>query len=193
MNTFRSVIFWMHLFAGLAAGVVVLIMSITGVALTYEKQMLEWAAPTAVTLRANPGAPATVTFEGNKSLLVDPYTGTLIGEPPAGLRGFFRSMTVWHRYLALEGANLACLPRRATSTGTTSSGSGPPFHWPSSLPVRYRFHIHGRAIWSIASSVKSPPLLRRRRRGPPDLLAPRVPAAAHLTNRAIGPRSRSPA
>ncbi len=43
MNIFRSVLFWMHLAAGVFAGVVVLIMSVTGVALTYEKQMLEWA------------------------------------------------------------------------------------------------------------------------------------------------------
>ena len=79
-------------------------MSVTGVALTYEKQMLEWAdrrawtapssadarqlppetllanaaaarpgtAPTGVTLRADPAAPATVTLEGNTALLVDP-------------------------------------------------------------------------------------------------------------------------
>lgn len=137
MKIFRSVIFWMHLVCGVVAGVVVLIMSITGVALTYEKQLIEWAdrgawtapspvgarhlppetllakaaaaqpgaAPTGVTLRANAAAPATVTFEGNKSLLIDPYTGTIIGEPPAGLRSFFRTMTAWHRYLALEGAS----------------------------------------------------------------------------------------
>ena len=43
MKTFRSILFWMHLAAGAFAGVVVLIMSVTGVALTYEKQMLEWA------------------------------------------------------------------------------------------------------------------------------------------------------
>ncbi|MGE3490366.1 MAG: PepSY-associated TM helix domain-containing protein [Vicinamibacterales bacterium] len=139
MKSFRSVIFWMHLITGVAAGVVVLIMSVTGVALTYEKQMLEWAdrrawsapspvgarhlppetllakvaeaqpgaAPTGVTLRSNPAAPATVTLAGNKALLVDPYTAAIIGEPPAGLRGFFRTMTVWHRYLALEGASRA--------------------------------------------------------------------------------------
>jgi uncharacterized iron-regulated membrane protein len=149
MKIFRSVIFWMHLIAGVAAGVVVLIMSITGVALTYEKQMLEWAdrqawsapspvdarhlppetllakvaeaqpgaAPTGVTLRANPAAPATVTFEGNKSLLVDPYTGAIIGEPPTGLRDFFRTMTVWHRYLALEGAS------RATGKAVTGAAN----------------------------------------------------------------------
>jgi len=137
MKTLRTVIFWTHLVAGVAAGVVVLIMSITGVALTYEKQMLEWAdrrawsapppvgvrhlppetllaqvaaarpgaAPTGVTLRAHPAAPATITLEGNASLLVNPYTGAIIGQPPAALRSFFRTMTAWHRYLALDGAS----------------------------------------------------------------------------------------
>src|SRR6187431_1176050 len=113
MKTFRSVLFWMHLAAGAAAGVVILIMSVTGVALTYEKQMLEWAdrrawsAPAApgakltpeviaarataaqpeikivaLTMRADQAAPATLTLDGNKALLVDPYSGRIIGEPP---------------------------------------------------------------------------------------------------------------
>jgi uncharacterized iron-regulated membrane protein len=139
MKTFRSILFWMHLAAGAFAGVVVLIMSVTGVALTYEKQMLEWAdrnawtapspadatplspetllakvttaqpgtAPLSVTMRADREAPATVTLADNKALLVDPYTGAIIGPPPAGLRGFFRTMTSWHRYLARDGASRA--------------------------------------------------------------------------------------
>ena len=139
MKTFRSVLFWIHLACGLAAGVVIFIMSVTGVALTYEKQMIEWAdrrawtapssvgasqispetllakvaearpgtAPTGVTMRADAAAPATVLLEGNTSLLVDPYTGAIIGEPPAALRSFFRTMTAWHRYLALEGTSRA--------------------------------------------------------------------------------------
>jgi len=40
----RSVIFWCHLAAGTAAGVVVLIMSVTGVLLAYQRQMLEQSA-----------------------------------------------------------------------------------------------------------------------------------------------------
>lgn len=40
---FRKTLFWMHLVAGVSAGAVVLIMSVTGVALTYQKQMTEWA------------------------------------------------------------------------------------------------------------------------------------------------------
>jgi uncharacterized iron-regulated membrane protein len=139
MKSMRSVIFWIHLCCGVAAGVVVFIMSVTGVALTYEKQVLEWAdrrawtapsqvdarqlppetllakvieaqpgaAPTGITLRADASAPATVTLDGNKTLLVDPYSGAIIGEPPAALRSFFRTMTTWHRYLALEGASRA--------------------------------------------------------------------------------------
>ena len=139
MKTFRTVLFWMHLAGGAAAGVVILIMSVTGVALTYEKQMLEWAdrrawtapssadaqplppetllarvatarpgaAPIGLTLRADRSAPATVTLEGNKALLVDPSSGVIIGEPPAALRAFFRTMTTWHRYLALEGTSRA--------------------------------------------------------------------------------------
>jgi len=134
MNRFRSVLLWLHLAAGVLAAVVVLIMSVTGVALTYEKQMLEWAdrrawsvppsagserlspetllarvrearaeaVPTTLTLRAHPAAPATVAFEDAGSLLVDPYSGAIIGPPPTGLRSFFRTMTNWHRWLAFE-------------------------------------------------------------------------------------------
>lgn len=138
MKTFRTVLFWAHLAAGTVAGIVILIMSVTGVALTYEKQMLEWAdrrawhapppagaplAPeslvnrvreqrpemsvVAVTMRADRGMPATITLDGNKSLLVDPYSGAIIGEPPPALRTFFRTMTSWHRYLAMAGGSRA--------------------------------------------------------------------------------------
>lgn len=140
MATFRSLLFWAHLASGVVAGVVILLMSVTGVALTYEKQMLEWAdrrahswvppsdgarplppetllatvvaarpgaAPTGVTRRADPAAPVTVTLEGNRALLVHPYTGAVLGEPSPGLRAFFRATTNWHRWLALEGASRA--------------------------------------------------------------------------------------
>jgi uncharacterized iron-regulated membrane protein len=39
----RSTIFWTHLICGVAVGLVVLMMSVTGVILTYERQMLAWA------------------------------------------------------------------------------------------------------------------------------------------------------
>jgi len=53
--TFRKLIFWPHLIAGSLAGIVILIMSVTGVLLTYERQIIDWAdmrslkpAPTAL-------------------------------------------------------------------------------------------------------------------------------------------------
>jgi uncharacterized iron-regulated membrane protein len=39
----RTVLFWTHLTAGLSAGAVILIMSVTGVLLTYERQMIAWS------------------------------------------------------------------------------------------------------------------------------------------------------
>ena len=43
MRAFRKVLFWCHLAAGLTAGAIVLVMSVTGVLLTYEKQFTLWA------------------------------------------------------------------------------------------------------------------------------------------------------
>src|SRR6185503_5572882 len=41
--TLRTLIFWPHLIAGVVAGVVVLTMSVTGVLLTYERQLNAWS------------------------------------------------------------------------------------------------------------------------------------------------------
>lgn len=43
MERFRKIVFWLHLLSGVIAGVVILIMSVTGVLLMYERQILEWA------------------------------------------------------------------------------------------------------------------------------------------------------
>ncbi|HEV7889576.1 MAG TPA: PepSY-associated TM helix domain-containing protein [Pyrinomonadaceae bacterium] len=43
MKLFRKVLFWCHLIAGVTAGVVILIMSVTGVLLTYQRQITDWA------------------------------------------------------------------------------------------------------------------------------------------------------
>lgn len=40
---FRQVVFWAHLSCGVLVGLVVLMMSVTGVLLTYERQMMSWA------------------------------------------------------------------------------------------------------------------------------------------------------
>jgi uncharacterized iron-regulated membrane protein len=41
--TLRTLIFWPHLIAGITAGIVILVMSVTGVLLTYERQMIAWS------------------------------------------------------------------------------------------------------------------------------------------------------
>jgi uncharacterized iron-regulated membrane protein len=41
--TFRRVLFWAHLTAGVCAGLVILTMSFTGVLLMYERQLIEWS------------------------------------------------------------------------------------------------------------------------------------------------------
>ncbi len=43
MKLFRKILFWCHLTAGVAAGIVILIMCVTGVLLTYERQIIKWA------------------------------------------------------------------------------------------------------------------------------------------------------
>ena len=39
----RKTIFWLHLIAGVVAGIVILVMSATGVALAFEKEIIAWA------------------------------------------------------------------------------------------------------------------------------------------------------
>lgn len=56
MKNFRNIIFWIHLAVGLTAGLVILIMSVTGVLLTYERQTIAWADA-----RANQPAAAAVS------------------------------------------------------------------------------------------------------------------------------------
>jgi uncharacterized iron-regulated membrane protein len=106
----RSILFWLHLACGVVAGGVILIMSVTGVLLTYQRQITAWAdtrgydiapgsrrlpvdaivasviashpdvSPTAVLLRSDPSAPASLTIGPGRQLFVDPYTGVVLGE-----------------------------------------------------------------------------------------------------------------
>jgi uncharacterized iron-regulated membrane protein len=135
--SFRKIIFWLHLITGIAVGIIILIMSVTGVILTYEKQMTAWAdkkaypvhadgaaAPLApssliehfitampdvnpanLTLSSDPAMPAMITIPPSQTFFIDPYTGKVLGSEPHSVRTFFRSMTDWHRWLALSGEN----------------------------------------------------------------------------------------
>lgn len=134
MNRFRKVIFWCHLVTGVTAGIVVFVMSVTGVLLTYEKQTVAWAdtsgvvvearpdaerlpiatlvanarqnrtdIPTAVALKSDRSMPAVVQFPQGRSVLVNPYTGAVLGEGASATRAFFRTVTDLHRWLAASG------------------------------------------------------------------------------------------
>ena len=43
MRTFRQIVFWLHLISGLAAGIVIFIMCVTGALLAFERQTIEWS------------------------------------------------------------------------------------------------------------------------------------------------------
>jgi uncharacterized iron-regulated membrane protein len=110
----------------------VLIMSLTGVLLAYQRQLTEWSAgvsapvapapgaarlpldsvlaraaaaappggrPTALTVRAEPGAPVSVGVGTRHNVYVDPYTGA-VREASPRLRKFFVDAERWHRSLA---------------------------------------------------------------------------------------------
>ena len=57
MKRLRKIIFWCHLPVGVIAGIVILIMCVTGVLLAYEKQIISWADTRAY--RAAPPTPET--------------------------------------------------------------------------------------------------------------------------------------
>ena len=129
----RTVFFWLHLTAGVVAGVIILLMSVTGVALTYERQLIKWsdrefkstpnssATPMPVeqlleeVRRQRPDEqPTAVTvaaapFEpvavnmGQRTLYVDAYSGQVLGAANQGVRRAMSQLRAWHRWLAVEG------------------------------------------------------------------------------------------
>jgi uncharacterized iron-regulated membrane protein len=152
MNRFRKIIFWCHLPVGVTAGIVILIMSVTGALLAYEKQIIAWADKrnyrvtppsgesarlplevllakvrearpdlplSTVTLRSEAYAPLAISFGREGTILVNQYTGEILGEGSKTARNFFRVMTDWHRWLGADGDNRA-LAR--TITGACNLG-----------------------------------------------------------------------
>lgn len=107
MNRYRSLLFWIHLAVGLTAGIVILVMSVTGVLLTYQRQVTAWAdtrhdhvaspagavrQPLEALVAAARGveteaAPTTVTLRSNPSAPVQVAFGrtrTLFVDPYTG-------------------------------------------------------------------------------------------------------------
>jgi len=131
----RRLLFWTHLVIGLAAGALVFIMAVTGVLLTYQKQMTVWAdvrgldgappavgqaplpadtllarvaasqqaTPTAIVWREGANTPVEIQFGREKRIFASAYTAEVLGTGSVGMRGFFRTITDWHRWLATKG------------------------------------------------------------------------------------------
>jgi len=130
---FRKTIFWIHLCCGVAAGLIVLMMSVTGVILTYERQILAWHDSGAYTyqprpdeqrlpvetllqlgstdgfnassliLSSDPTGPAILSAGRAGRKHLNPYTGDV--HPPASdsLDQFFSAVTGWHRWFNVSG------------------------------------------------------------------------------------------
>jgi uncharacterized iron-regulated membrane protein len=142
----RPVIFWTHLCIGVTVGLVVLVMSVTGVLLAYEREVLDWAARdarvapipgatrlpldtllvrtratssvavTAVGVSADATKPVTVSFADRHMVLIDPYTSR-VTVPNPSVRAFFTSVERWHRSLNMGMARGAGKNIGLTLTG----------------------------------------------------------------------------
>ena len=184
--TARRALFWIHLTAGSAAGVVILVMSLTGIALAYERQIANWAngsyrstpvvpgqarlpleslletvksaepaAPTAITVRSPAAEPVQLGYGRDRVLMVNAYSGTVLGEASPRLRGFFSRVEEVHRFLGATGE------RRGAGRAVTGACnlaflalvlSGPFLWWPKSWTVSnlrkvvlFRSGLSGRA------------------------------------------------
>jgi len=127
----RKTLFWCHLTLGVTAGTLIFTMSVTGVLLAFQRQLIAWAErdqrvapaaarlplsqlvtaasqskpkghPSAVTAYSDPASPVLVRFGREGALAVDPYRGTVLGAGATKTRAFFRFVEDVHRWLALE-------------------------------------------------------------------------------------------
>lgn len=143
----RKFIFWCHLTVGSIAGVVIFTMCVTGVLLAFERQVISFAersfrveapadanrlspemllekahavnpsAPMSIAWKADPSAPIEIAVSRNQSLLLDPYSGAILGEGATRTRAFFHSVEDIHRWLAASPEN------RATGRAITAASN----------------------------------------------------------------------
>jgi uncharacterized iron-regulated membrane protein len=62
---------------------------------------------TSVTVRRDPRAPVVVAASGGTTFFVDPVTAEVLGTGCTWTRGFFRTVTDWHRWLGASGEQRA--------------------------------------------------------------------------------------
>jgi len=130
---FRKILFWSHLCCGVAAGLVILILSVTGVILTYERQMLAWEdraynaepaagqthlpietlvlavkeqagfEPGSISIASDPAAPAIARKGRSDVRYLNTYTADVYPPHESSLDGFFSTVTGIHRWFNISG------------------------------------------------------------------------------------------
>jgi uncharacterized iron-regulated membrane protein len=130
MKSVRSFFFSLHLAAGCTAGIAILVMSVTGVLLAFERQINNWmdapavlqgeagaeqpmplnsvvaslaengqGVPTQIVVRNGPASPVEARFRRERTLLLNPWTAEIVGQPSEETRALFGSVERIHRSL----------------------------------------------------------------------------------------------
>jgi uncharacterized iron-regulated membrane protein len=131
----RAGFFWIHFALGVVGGLFILNMAVSGILISYEHQVLDFAEQaqrkvktpgpqpldvetltnrvrqsypdkriTGIVIYSDPLASVQFTLGREDGVLyVDRYSGAVLGQGHGALRNFFRFVTGWHRWLALEG------------------------------------------------------------------------------------------
>ncbi len=143
----RKTIFWLHLSCGLTASLVVLLMSVTGVILSYERQIQVWEdrsyyaeplpeqqaltvdqliaagrdingfEPTTVLINSDETAPAVLRQGRGPTYYLNPYTAQLYPPHSDRLSQFFANVRGWHRWFNLSAE------RRSTGKAITGAAN----------------------------------------------------------------------
>ncbi|MCG8416060.1 MAG: PepSY domain-containing protein [Pseudomonadales bacterium] len=130
---FRKALFWMHLSAGVSAGLIILMMSVTGVILTYERQMQVWEdgpyytdpepgqqrltvdqllaaanqtegfTATSVILNSAADAPFVARAGRSQTQYLNPYTAEIYDPHSDSLSAFFSDVRSLHRWFLVTG------------------------------------------------------------------------------------------
>jgi uncharacterized iron-regulated membrane protein len=121
------VFFWFHLSIGSLAGLVILVMCVTGILLAFERQINARDAihyrvtasehlpripidrflqsrrkPSTITVRSDARAALELGYGRERMVFVDPYTGAVLGQGSKSIRQFFSTVEKWHRALGGE-------------------------------------------------------------------------------------------
>ena len=132
--TIREIIYWPHLICGIIAGVIILILSASGVVLTYERQIISWAEDEYIisvpdgaasltidtiaeivkqasgdnelrSIKIENNPQAPVVVRADHYYYVNRYDGEILGYGPVDLRNFFSDVTSFHRWFLMKGDN----------------------------------------------------------------------------------------